>query len=174
MLLWSGPDRERHDFVGEFAHIEVKTTTGKEHRHEISMVNQLTAPPNKSLLFASLILEKSKGGAESIAEKIDQIREKLGNDGRAIDAFERSLSDMNWHEELRQTGELLRFNLMTPLLFLVDDTFPRLPSDFVMPKGIVSMKYTIDVTARPSLSQAEVAKILGCNKGARPPCLSHN
>lgn len=124
------------------------------------MFNQLNAPPEKSLLFTSVLLEKSKGGAETIADKIDQIREQLGNDGRAIDVFEKSLCDMNWHEELRQTGELLRFNFMNAFLFLVDDTFPRLPSDFEMPKGLVDLRYTIDVSSRPSLSKSEVSQIM--------------
>lgn len=160
VLLWSGPDRERHDFIGDFTHIEVKATTGRESRHEISMVNQLNSAPNKNLLFASVILERSKGGSESIADKIDQIRVLLGNDSRAIDAFEKSLSDMNWHDELRQSGELLRFNLTNAFFFHVDATFSKLPSDFVMPREVVAMKYTIDVSSRPSLNAKEVVQFL--------------
>ena len=37
--LWSGPESERHDFVGHSVHIEVKTTTRSEPKHEISRVD---------------------------------------------------------------------------------------------------------------------------------------
>ena len=39
--LWSGPENERHDFVGQGVHVEVKTTTKSEPRHEISRLDQL-------------------------------------------------------------------------------------------------------------------------------------
>jgi len=156
VLLWSGPDKERHDFIGDFCHIEVKTTTQQEPRHEISMVHQLTPPPKKHLLVASVTVEKSRGGEKSIADLIDEVRVELGNDGKSIDAFERSLSRMRWRDELRQTGELLRFNLLGVDVYEVNDGFPRLKPDFIMPKGMVSIKYTIDVSSLPSLNQDEV------------------
>ncbi|UQB80136.1 PD-(D/E)XK motif protein [Pseudomonas shirazica] len=42
--LWSGPESERHDFVGQGVHVEVKTTTRSEPKHEISRFDQLKAP----------------------------------------------------------------------------------------------------------------------------------
>ena len=158
--LWSGPDRERHDFVGEFAHVEVKTTTQRERRHEISMVHQLTPPPKKHLLLASVWLEKSKGGERTIADLIDEVRGKLGMDGKAIDAFEKSLGEMRWREELRQTGELLQFNLFGVDIFEINNEFPRISPDFMMPKGMVSIKYTIDVSSLPALDVTEVKAFL--------------
>ena len=65
--LWSGPESERHDFVGQSVHIEVKTTTRSEPRHEISRVDQLKAPVGKRLLFVSVMLERSLGGDETLA-----------------------------------------------------------------------------------------------------------
>ena len=158
--LWSGPDKERHDFVGDFANVEVKTTTQREHRHEISLVHQLTQPPKKHLLLASVGVEKSKGGEQTIANLIDEVRAKLGTDGKAIDTFEKALHAMKWREELRQTGELLKFNLSGVDVFEVNDGFPRLPPNFVMPKGMVAVRYTIDVSTFPALDMTEVADFL--------------
>jgi hypothetical protein len=160
VLLWSGPDKERHDFIGDFCHIEVKTTTQREPRHEISMAHQLNPPPKKHLLVASVTVEKSRGGEKTIADLIDAIRFELGNDGKSIDSFERSISQMRWRDELRQTGELLRFNLIGMDLYRVNDGFPRLPPDFLMPKGMVSVRYVIDVSFLPSLGQDEVYGLL--------------
>ncbi|WP_208910114.1 PD-(D/E)XK motif protein [Paracidovorax avenae] len=46
--LWSGPESERHDFVGQGVHVEVKTTTRSEPKHEISRLDQLRPPPQQT------------------------------------------------------------------------------------------------------------------------------
>jgi hypothetical protein len=158
--LWSGPEGERHDFVGQGVHIEVKTTTRSEPRHEISRLDQLRAPVGKHLLLVSVVLERSLGGAETLADRVDEVREKLGQDGRAIDVFEAQLGRIGWHDGLRQTGSLLRFTLRDVHVFEVAGSFPRLPDDYLPPPGVSAIKYTIDVGTLPSLSVAEVQEVL--------------
>jgi hypothetical protein len=158
--LWSGPNSERHDFVGQGVHIEVKTTTRSEPRHEVSRVDQLRAPPSKRLLLVSVLLERSLGGEETLADRVDEVREKLGNDGAAIDAFEGQLAKLGWHEGLRQTGSLLRFTFRDVHVFEVIGSFPRLPDDYAPPPGVSAIKYTIDLGSVPSLGIAEVQSIL--------------
>jgi hypothetical protein len=158
--LWSGPESERHDFVGKSVHVEVKTTTRSEPKHEISRLDQLRVPAGKRLLVVSILLERSLGGEETLADRVDEIREKLGTDGHAIDVFEARLAKLGWHEGLRQTGSLLRFNLRDVQVFEVTGSFPRLPDDYVPPPGVSGIRYTIDVGTLPSLSVSEVEKIL--------------
>jgi hypothetical protein len=158
--LWSGPYAERHDFVGIEAHIEVKCTTRSEDRHEISRMDQLRAPEGKRLLFASVQLERSDGGEKTIATLIDDVVLALGIDGMAIDAFENRLAKMRWHDGLRQSSELKKFNLRDAQFFEVEGTFPRLPDDFVPPRGITAIKYTIDVSSRSVLDRTIVDEIV--------------
>lgn len=158
--LWSGPLGERHDFVGDAVHIEVKTTTKVDEKHEISRLDQLRAPAGKRLLLASVLLERSIAGAATIATLVEEIIVKLGRDGRAIDIFEAKLKNLGWHEGLRQTGSLLRFNLRDAHVFEVEGTFPRLPDDYVPPRGVTGIRYTIDVAARSFLGAPEVEAIL--------------
>jgi hypothetical protein len=158
--LWSGPESERHDFVGKGVHVEVKTTTKSEPRHEISRIDQLRAPVGKRLLFVSVMLEKSLGGHETLADRIDEIREKLGTDGRALDVFDSRLAQLGWHEGLRQTGALLRFTFRSVHVFEVAGTFPRLPDDYVPPLGVTGIKYSINVGSLPSLDVSEVQGLL--------------
>jgi hypothetical protein len=158
--LWSGPDSERHDFIGDEAHIEVKTTTKSEDRHEISRMDQLRAPDGKRLLFASIQLEKSEGGEKTIATLIDEVVEMLGVDGKAIDAFEARLAKMRWHDGLRQSSGLKKFNLRDAQFFEVEGTFPRLPDNYVPPRGITAIKYTIDVSSRAVLDRSVVDSIV--------------
>lgn len=158
--LWSGPESERHDFVGQEVHVEVKTTTRSEPKHEISRLDQLRPPMNKRLLFVSVMLEKSLGGDETLADLIDELREKLGSDGHALDVFDSRLSQLGWHEGLRQTGALLRFTFRNVHVFEVTGMFPRLPDDYVPPLGVTSIKYTINVGSLPSLEVSTVQELL--------------
>lgn len=157
---WSGPESERHDFVGQGVHVEVKTTTSTEPKHEISRFDQLRAPAGKRLLFVSVLLERSLGGHETLAERIDDIRGKLVSDGHALDIFDARLTQLGWHEGLRQTGALLRFTFRDVHVFEVAGTFPRLPDDYVPPLGVTSIKYSINVGSLPSLDVTEVRHIL--------------
>lgn len=158
--LWSGPESERHDFVGQGVHVEVKTTTRSEPKHEISRLDQLRPPVNKRLLFVSVMLEKSLGGDETLADRVDEIREKLGSDGHALDVFDSRLAQLGWHEGLRQTGTLLRFTFRDVHVFEVAGTFPRLPDDYVPPLGVTGIKYSINVGSLPSLEVSTVHEIL--------------
>ena len=158
--LWSGPESERHDFVGQGVHVEVKTTTRSEPKHEISRLDQLKAPASKRLLFVSVMLEKSLGGDETLADRIDEIREKLGSDGRALDVFDSRLAQLGWHEGLRQTGALLRFTFRDVHIFEVTGDFPRLPDDYEPPLGVTGIKYSINVGSLPSLDVSAVQEIL--------------
>lgn len=158
--LWSGPESERHDFVGQGVHVEVKTTTRSEPKHEISRFDQLRRPDNKRLLFVSVMVEKSLGGDETLADRIDEIREKVGSDGHALDVFDSRLAQLGWHEGLRQTGALLRFTFRDVHVFEVTDTFPRLPDDYVPPLGVTGIKYNINVGSLPSLEVSTVQEIL--------------
>src|SRR3990167_3146630 len=158
--LWSGPESERHDFVGQGVHVEVKTTTRSEPKHEISRFDQLRRPDNKRLLFVSVMVEKSLGGDETLADRIDEIREKVGSDGHALDVFDSRLAQLGWHEGLRQTGALLRFTFRDVHVFEVTDTLPRLPDDYVPPLGVTGIKYSINVGSLPSLEVSTVQEIL--------------
>lgn len=158
--LWSGPESERHDFVGQGVHVEVKTTTRSEPKHEISRLDQLRSPTGKRLLLVSVMLEKSLGGDETLADRVDEIRETLGADARALDVFDSRLAQLGWHEGLRQTGALLRFTFRDVHVFEVTGTFPRLPDDYLPPLGVTGIRYSINVGSLPSLEATEVRQIL--------------
>lgn len=158
--LWSGPESERHDFVGQGVHVEVKTTTRSEPKHEISRLDQLKAPASKRLLFVSVMLERSLGGDETLADRVDEIREKLVSDGRALDVFDSRLAQLGWHEGLRQTGALLRFTFRDVHVFEVAGNFPRLPDDYVPPLGVTGIRYSVNVGSLPSLDISEVQEVL--------------
>jgi hypothetical protein len=157
---WRGPDSERHDFVGDQLHIEVKTTRKSRPEHEISRLDQLRTSSGCRLLFVSVLLEESVGGDESLATQVDAVVDLLRGDAAVLDLFMTKIANMGWSEEVRNSGELLRFFLRGAEVYAVDDDFPRLPDDFIPPSGVVSVKYTIDLANLPSLGMDEVEEII--------------
>lgn len=157
---WSGPDSERHDFVGGQLHVEVKTTRKSRPEHEISRLDQLSAPAGCRLLFASVQLEESVGGDESLATQVDAIVDLLRGDAAALDLFMTKVANMGWSEEVRNSGELLRFFLRRAEVYDVDEDFPRLPDKFLPPSGVVAVRYTVDLANLPSLGMDEVGEII--------------
>ena len=157
---WSGPEFERHDFVGDRLHIEVKTTRKSRHEHEISRLDQLRVPEGCQLLVVSIQLEQSVGGRETLATRMDSIVDLLRSDAAAMDSFMTKMVNMGWAEEMRSSGELLRFFLREAIVYAVDEDFPRLPHDFSPPSGVVSVRYTVDLANLPALGMDEVAAII--------------
>lgn len=157
---WSGPECERHDFVGDRLHLEVKTTRKSRHEHEISRLDQLRVPEDCRLLLASIQLEQSVGGNETLASSIDETVDILRSNMAALDRFMTKLANMGWSEEMRVSGELLRFFVRSAFVYMVDESFPRLPDEFVPPSGVVSVKYTIDLANLPALGMDEAMDVI--------------
>ena len=149
--LWSGPEAERHDFVGNKIHLEVKTTRKSRHEHEISRIDQLSTPADRKLIVVSLLLEESIAGAESVATKMDDILDLIRSNAAASDAFMAKMIRVGWSDELRRSGQLLRFHLRGSHIYEVNKRFPCLPAGFVPSEGVVAIRYTIDLTNIPFL-----------------------
>ncbi len=157
---WSGPESERHDFVSDGLHIEVKTTRKSCPEHEISRLDQLRVPDECQLLFVSIQLEETIGGNETLATQVDAIVELLRGDTAALDGFMKKMVYLGWSEEIRNSGELLRFFVRGAEVYAVDEDFPRLHDDFLPPSGIVSVKYTVDLANLPSLGVDEASALI--------------
>jgi hypothetical protein len=149
--LWSGPDSERHDFVGMTLHLEVKTTRKSRHEHEISRLDQLRVPCGRRLVLVSVLVEESAAGVESVGTKMEEVADLIRADATASDAFQAKMVQLGWSDGLRRSGELLRFHLRDANIYEVNDSFPRLPDDFEPPKGVVAIRYTVDLANVPSI-----------------------
>lgn len=158
---WSGPDAERHDFVADRLHLEVKTTRKNRPEHEISRLDQLRVPGDCRLLFVSIQVEQSVGGRETLATQLDAAVHALRTHPSTLDDFMTKMANMGWSDEMRQSGELLRFNVGDDThVYEVDADFPRIPDDFALPSGVVAVKYTVDLANVPALDFDEVKAII--------------
>ncbi len=166
---WSGPESERHDFIAGQVHLEVKTTTRKSrHEHEISRLDQLRVPAGRQLLVVSVRLEESIGGEETVATCMDSVTDLLRGDAAALDEFMAKMVKLGWSEEMRRSGELLRFTVRDASVYPVDAEFPRLPDDFTPPSGVVSVRYTVDLANLPLLGMKEAVALIKKASGKTP------
>lgn len=152
---WSGPEFERHDFVLDHLHIEVKTTRKSRPEHEISRLDQLHVPAGKELLLVSIQLEETASGRETLATQLDAVIDELRGDAAAMDRFMAKMVNVGWSDEIRTSGELMRFELRDSGIFPVDEGFPRLPESFSPPTGVVALRYTIDLANLPTIGMDE-------------------
>lgn len=156
VFCWSGPQRERHDFIHGTVHLEVKTTRGSRHEHEVSRLDQLWAPPGRRLLLASVQVEESIGGAKTLADLIDELTQVFRVDSAASDDFLAKLVQLEWDDEMRRSGELMRFHFRDAALYEVDESFPRLPDGFTRPAGVIAIRYTISLANLPPVDASDV------------------
>lgn len=163
---WAGPDRERHDFVVGPVHVEVKATRGSRHEHEISRLDQLWVAEGDRLFLASVQLEETQGGHLTLATLIDSISEAIRADSAAVDDFLIKLFRLDWDDEMRRSGELMRFNLRDATLHEVDDAFPRLAPDFRPPNGVVAVRYTISLANLEPFDASDLAALMAAESGA--------
>ena len=96
----------------------------------------------------------------TLASLIDSVIAHLGSDGYAVAQFNSRLAAANWHDGIRQSSELQRFNLRDAQFFEVEGTFPRMPDEYDPPRGIVAIKYTIDLSARAVMDLQHVTAMV--------------
>lgn len=144
--LWRGPLRERHDFRGGSAAIEVKTTGRSTARKvTISALDQLMPPADGTLQLAVFQLEEATGGDLSIARLVSEVadvvsdRQELG----------RLLAAVGCPDPEALAWNRCRFRLEGETRYRVDDAFPRIvPGSFTlgsMPLGIESLTYVVNL-----------------------------
>lgn len=157
---WSGPNYERHDFVGSGAHLEVKTTRASHGRHVISRANQLHPPTNKSLLFVSVQLESTAAGSVSVASLNRHARVLLNSDRGALDVYDAAMDRLGWNDGMERSGGLFRCEVSRIRVYTVNDTFPRLPDSLVLPAGVGRVEYEIDPSGQYEMDASEVSAIV--------------
>lgn len=146
---WTGPDKKQHDFTGNAAAIEVKTTTVREGRIvEVHGVEQLEAPADGALFLAFVRLDVDPNGTP-VPALVDEIL-ALGAERRPfLGLLSRAGYDPTKTLEYASPAFIPRERR----LYAVTTGFPRVVgSSFVdrrLPPGVLRLRYDIDLTGEP-------------------------
>jgi hypothetical protein len=147
---WNGPEGASYDIETHDRFIEVKSSINREKR-EVTISNQFQLdPPNKKLDLILCQFEPTIFSGISIESIIYDFK-KLGYN---IDTLNSKLELLGL--EIGMSARKRTFILHDMLLYSVDESFPRItPASFiegVMPKGIIKISYTVDLSGRTAFS----------------------
>lgn len=163
LAVWTGPDNSQHDFRSRLAAAEVKATMAREGRRiRISSVEQLHAPQDCSLTLAHTRFERHDSG-DSLPASVDRILALNVEQG----GFEKKLLEAGYRRKHDPLYALDRYRIVDRRFYdVLDPTFPKItPASFIggiLPAGVESLTYTVDVTNEPPypLDAGTVAAVL--------------
>ncbi len=144
---WKGPDRAYHDFEFKKNAIEIKTTSGKEHRKFIiSSEKQLDKLELDNLYLGlfSLNIHYNEIG-QTIVDIINECEKLLTNFSGAKYAFNLKLLKSGYLEE-HKLDYNTRFTVSSVDFFEIKDDFPKIIKNN-LPLGLGDIKYSVMVSA---------------------------
>ncbi|GGK04509.1 hypothetical protein GCM10011583_40350 [Streptomyces camponoticapitis] len=150
---WLGPVAEEHDFSLRRVDLEAKSTLAEARQHWISSLTQLVPTVGKPLWFVShQFTTAGPGQGRTLAELVAEVRTALS--GVVLADFDRRLTAAGWHRDMAKEGGRRLRSRTSPLLYLVDETFPRLTPASLAGAGvhmssITEVRYRLDLSAVP-------------------------
>lgn len=146
LKAWTGPEKDKQDFLLENAVIEVKCSkTSRGEVATISSLGQLSS--NKEKFFIAFYnLSPSEKGA-TIEDLSKEIKDKYFDENNSLNEFfESKMIEYGYIPELNSLLE--KFQVDNRKAYTVNENFPRLTSSQVDTR-IVSVKYILDLSRLP-------------------------
>ena len=130
---WRGPDNDRHDFRINQKEFEIKTTKNSRREHIISNIEQLEPSKDCDLFMISIQISPDKNSSSSISvlKKIKEIESKLTAKD-IIDTFKIKIEayiNEDFEEVYKMDQEYIFSTEKDPLVFVVDENFPKFKKD---------------------------------------------
>ncbi len=140
---WTGPQKNKHDFIlSEKEAVEIKSTNNEEQLIiHISNENQLDNSGLDELLLVAYVIEVSNTG-ENLNGVIDRILTKI-NDADIYLLFLTDLALVEIDPFVFKSN--YRFAIVKRLTFLVDDVFPKISKSSISTKAF-DVKYRLNLS----------------------------
>lgn len=146
---WTGPHGERHDFQGSAVHLEAKVTERELPVFRISGLDQLDPPDGKQLALATLMVREETGADVGLVTEVLACELALGEHVAELEAFRERLAAAGYRRESEPEWDRLRLRLRGADLYLVDEAFPRLTTEWLeggCPPGVSHVSYDLDLS----------------------------
>lgn len=147
---WNGPNGASYDIETNNRFVEVKSSVVRG-RKEITISNQFQlSPPSKILDLVFCQFEPSVSTGVSINKLVEDLSDK----GVNTEDLNQKLKMLGFEEGRSSRNKAFILHSMSE--YHIDSTFPSItPSSFtngVMPKGVIKITYTVDLSGIPSES----------------------
>lgn len=147
VFYWTGSDRTNHDFQIVNSAVEVKTTSGKQHKKfSISSEKQLDSTGLEHLYLSMFSINlHSNMPDRTLPAFIREIRTQIQDDPIATFQFQIKLAKYGYNEVLAEKYTV-GFSVSEMKFFEVKEGFPRL-LQVNLPDGVGDLKYSVVVAA---------------------------
>ena len=142
---WTGPDYEDKDFIFGSIGMEVKFTSSKIPKINISNERQLDTQNLTELYLILYVAEEVKDKGFSLNSLIEQIRLKISKNHNALSLFNERLLLIGYLEESLENYQR-QFALKATRKYNISSAFPKITS-FGLPLGIYNTTYNIELSA---------------------------
>lgn len=145
LTIWCGPEYEDKDFLYKNIGVEVKLSTSKLPKIQISNERQLDGLGMKYLFLSHIVLDEVKGAGFSLNDLIKRVGDRFSNNNS---------STLNYIEKLTKVGYEIEdydcYNNMYQLreinYYSVSTDFPKIiPMDLI--NGVYNVTYLVEPTA---------------------------
>lgn len=144
---WKGPDNANHDFEFKKSAIEIKTTSGKEHKKFfISSEKQLDKLELDELYLCVLSLNTHNNDiGQTLSDIVEECNHLMSGNVAAQYSLKLKLFKSGYLEE-NKSDYNLRFTVSQIEYFHIKDNFPRITKDN-LPLGLGDLSYSVMISA---------------------------
>ncbi|WP_010664000.1 PD-(D/E)XK motif protein [Marinilabilia salmonicolor] len=139
---WQAPAGTNQDFYFGASAIEVKTSKLNNPAIKISNEYQLDSSLFNNLFIAFIRLAELPSGADTLTNKINEVRDILKSDPLLINEFNLKLSFLGLNPEIENEYNKTSYNIRKVTYLQVSDKFPKIISSMV-DKAISHISYEI-------------------------------
>jgi len=156
VFYWTGSDRTNHDFQIMNNAVEVKTTSGKQHKKFIISSEKQLDNTGLEHLYLSLFSVNLHSSMQerTLPALICEIYTQIQNDPIASFQFQIKLAKYGYNEVLAEKYSI-GFSILEMKFFAVAEGFPRLLQRN-LPDGVGDLKYSVVVAACTPFEKTDI------------------
>lgn len=159
---WQGSLSEEHDFVFSEVHLEIKTTSGEQHRHMINGFTQLVPLRGVPLSLVSIQLTRSDAeSGRTLSQLASHVREKAGGHRPKLDD---ALEAVGWKDDDAELYSTFWAKRNTPRAYDVGERFPALTLERLT-QVVPNISVMSDLSYRVNVTQFENHTLPGALAG---------
>ena len=162
---WQGPGKSAKDFQFNDWAVEVKTTQGKNHQKiHVSNERQLDTSSVGSLYLYHISLNVLQSSGETLNSVVEEIREILNKDFRALTQFNSRLNLGGYFSHQTQLYNGVGFTIRAENFYRIEKEFPRVEENDLR-NGVGDVTYSIILSNYSDyiIAEAELFKSITYN-----------
>lgn len=145
LKIWTGPEFEDKDFLYQNLAVEVKLSSSKLPKIQISNERQLDSTGLKKLFLSHVLLDEVKGVGFTLNEIVERVMNQFSNNHSLVTSFLEKLALVGYFPDDMELYNL-QYQLREIKYYFVPNNFPKIISEN-LDNGIFNVSYFIEPLA---------------------------